>query len=182
MTDVTENRGQAETELSAADEQLLRELTERARTGGLRLTGEGGLLGRLTKMVIEGALEGELDDHLGYCKHDPEGAELVNLSDRVVRPPHRPEPVGDGLEVRLEDGFQHEFQRGLDHLVGHGGDGDFILLLLQSRLGWIWLCRHRRWPRGLAEVVIVPAGTDIPGCSMPPAGLGFSGGRVEVAG
>ena len=34
MTDVTENRGQAETELSAADEQLLRELTERARTGG----------------------------------------------------------------------------------------------------------------------------------------------------
>jgi hypothetical protein len=48
MTDVTENRGRAEAELSAADEQLLRELTERARTGGLRLTGEGGLLGRLT--------------------------------------------------------------------------------------------------------------------------------------
>ena len=34
--------------------------------GGLKLTGEGGLLGRLTKMVVEGALEGELDDHLGY--------------------------------------------------------------------------------------------------------------------
>ena len=34
---------------------------------------EGGLLGRLTKMVVEGALEGELDDHLGYGKHDPEG-------------------------------------------------------------------------------------------------------------
>src|SRR6266852_6118892 len=65
MTDVTENRGQAEAELSAADEQVLRELTERARTGGLRLAGEGGLLGKLTKMVIEGALEGELDDHLG---------------------------------------------------------------------------------------------------------------------
>src|SRR5712675_2029069 len=73
MTDVTENRGQAEAELSAADEQLLREPTERARTGGLRLTGEGGLLGRLTKMVIEGALEGELDDHLGYGRHDPAG-------------------------------------------------------------------------------------------------------------
>ena len=52
---------------------MLRELTERARTGGLKLTGEGGLLGKLTKMVIEGALEGELDDHLGYGKHDPEG-------------------------------------------------------------------------------------------------------------
>ena len=34
-------------ELSAADEQLLRELTERARAGGLQLTGEGRLLGRL---------------------------------------------------------------------------------------------------------------------------------------
>ena len=67
MTDVTQERDQAGAELSAADEQVLRELTERARTGGLKLTGEGGLLGRLTKMVIEGALEGELDDHLGYA-------------------------------------------------------------------------------------------------------------------
>ena len=38
---------------------------------GLKLTGEGGLLGRLIKMVIEGALEGEMDDHLGYAEHDP---------------------------------------------------------------------------------------------------------------
>src|ERR1700689_2287275 len=73
MTDVTEDRDQAGAELSAADEQGLRELTERAREGGLKLTGEGGLLGRLTKMVIEGALEGELDDHLGYERHDPAG-------------------------------------------------------------------------------------------------------------
>jgi putative transposase len=57
----------------AADEQLLRELTERARAGGLQLTGEGGLLGKLTKMVAGGALEGELDDHLGYEKNDPAG-------------------------------------------------------------------------------------------------------------
>ena len=73
MTDVTENQDQAGAELSAADEQLLRELTERARAEGLKLTGEGGLLGKLTKMVIEGALEGEMDDHLGYSKHDPAG-------------------------------------------------------------------------------------------------------------
>ena len=57
---------------------MLRELTERARTGGLKLTGEGGLLGRLTKMVVEGALEGELDDHLGYGKHDPAGRDGGN--------------------------------------------------------------------------------------------------------
>ena len=67
MTDVTTGRDQDGPGLSAADEQLLRELTERARTGGLKLTGEGGLLGKLTKMVVEGALEGELDDHLGYA-------------------------------------------------------------------------------------------------------------------
>jgi transposase-like protein len=73
MTDVTNETTGAEPELSAADEQLLRELTERARAGGLRLTGEGGLLGKLTKMVVEGALEGEMDDHLGYPRHAPEG-------------------------------------------------------------------------------------------------------------
>ena len=78
MTDVTTDRAQGEAELSAADEQLLRELAERARGGGLKLTGEGGLLGKLTKMVIEGALEGELDDHLGYGKNDPAGRDGGN--------------------------------------------------------------------------------------------------------
>src|SRR5437868_10061076 len=78
MTDVARDRGQADVELSAADEQLVRELTERARAEGLKLTGPGGLLGTLTKMVVEGALEGELDDHLGYAKHDPEGRDGGN--------------------------------------------------------------------------------------------------------
>jgi putative transposase len=71
MTEVAS--GEALAGLSAADEQVLRELTDRARAGGLQLTGEGGLLGQLTKMVIEGALEGELDDHPGYAKNDPAG-------------------------------------------------------------------------------------------------------------
>ena len=34
MTDVTQDRGRAGVELSAADEQLVRELTERARAEG----------------------------------------------------------------------------------------------------------------------------------------------------
>jgi putative transposase len=78
MTDVTKGETREPAALSAADEQLLRELTERARAGGLKLTGEGGLLGQLTKMVIEGALEGEMDDHLGYAKHDPAGRDGGN--------------------------------------------------------------------------------------------------------
>jgi len=75
VTDVTIGLGQDSggAGLSAADERLLAELAERARSGGLRLTGEGGLLGQLTKLVVESALEGELDDHLGYEKHDPAG-------------------------------------------------------------------------------------------------------------
>ncbi|WP_431188611.1 IS256 family transposase, partial [Arthrobacter crystallopoietes] len=55
------------------DEELVRQLTERARAEGLQLAGEGGLLQKLTKLVMESALDGELDDHLGYDKHDPAG-------------------------------------------------------------------------------------------------------------
>jgi putative transposase len=56
----------------------VRELTGRARAGGLKLTGGGGLPGKLTEMVIEGALEGELDDHPGYARHDPDGRDGGN--------------------------------------------------------------------------------------------------------
>jgi transposase-like protein len=60
------------------DEQLVRQLAERARADGLKLTGEGGLLQRLTKLVVESSLEGELDDHLGYGKHDAAGRDGGN--------------------------------------------------------------------------------------------------------
>ncbi len=43
MTDVTTSQGQEPAKLSAADQQLLREPTERARAG-LKLTGQGELL------------------------------------------------------------------------------------------------------------------------------------------
>jgi putative transposase len=55
------------------NEQLVRRLVDRARAEGLKLTGEGGLLAQLTKVVVESVLEGEMDDHLGYGKHDPVG-------------------------------------------------------------------------------------------------------------
>jgi putative transposase len=57
----------------AVDEQLVGQLVAQARVNGLQLTGEGGLLQRLTKLVVESALEGEITDHLGYDKHDPAG-------------------------------------------------------------------------------------------------------------
>ena len=64
--------------VDAADEELARQLAERARAEGLSLTGPGGLLGRLTKVVLESALEGEMDAHLGYARHDPAGRDGGN--------------------------------------------------------------------------------------------------------
>jgi putative transposase len=72
VTDVTTSA------TDAVDEELVRQLTERARAEGLQLAGEGGLLQKLTKLVMESALDGELDDHLGYDKHDPAGRDGGN--------------------------------------------------------------------------------------------------------
>jgi transposase-like protein len=65
-------------ELDAVDEQLIARLAGRARAGGLQLTGEGGLLARLTKRLVESALEGEITDHLGYDRHDAAGRDGRN--------------------------------------------------------------------------------------------------------
>ena len=64
--------------LDGLDEQLVSQLVERARAGGLQLTGEGGVLAALTKRVLESALEGEITDHLGYQAHDPAGRNTGN--------------------------------------------------------------------------------------------------------
>jgi transposase-like protein len=68
----------AQPQPGAVGDELVRQLAERARAEGLRLTGEGGLLSALTKVVVESALDGELDDHLGYGKHDPIGRDGGN--------------------------------------------------------------------------------------------------------
>lgn len=54
-------------QLDELDEQLIGQLVDRARSEGLRLTGQDGLLGQLTKMIVEAAAEGEMDEHLGYA-------------------------------------------------------------------------------------------------------------------
>ena len=56
------------------DEPALRdwaaELVERARTEGVELTGDDGLL---TALVLQTGLEVEMTDHLGYERHAVEG-------------------------------------------------------------------------------------------------------------
>ena len=61
-----------------ADEELAQQLVERARSEGVELVGPGGLLTDLTKTVLETALEVEMEDHLGYAKHAPEGRDRGN--------------------------------------------------------------------------------------------------------
>ena len=55
--------------LSQVDERLV----DQARTDGVSLTGDGGLLTSLVQRVLQGALEAEITDHLGYETHSSEG-------------------------------------------------------------------------------------------------------------
>jgi hypothetical protein len=69
MTDVTSDTEAGKAAVSGAEavnDGLVAELVARAQAGGVKLTGEGGLLQQLTKRVLESALEGELTDHLGH--------------------------------------------------------------------------------------------------------------------
>ncbi|MFF3001184.1 IS256 family transposase [Streptomyces sp. NPDC057950] len=65
-------------ESAAVEQKLIEQVVAQARSKGLQLTGEGGLLQQLTKTVLESALEGEITDHLGYDKHDPAGKDGGN--------------------------------------------------------------------------------------------------------
>jgi putative transposase len=55
------------------DQSIAEELVARARADGVDLVGPGGLLGDLTKQILETGLEVEMDEHLGYTKHDSTG-------------------------------------------------------------------------------------------------------------
>jgi putative transposase len=49
------------------------ELVERARSEGVELTGDNGLLTALVRQVLQTGLEVEMTDHLGYEPHAAEG-------------------------------------------------------------------------------------------------------------
>ena len=68
-----EQRAAAEAIAAALDPQLVARLAGQARAQGVQLLGRGGVLQQLTKRFLEAALEAEMDDHLGYDKHDPVG-------------------------------------------------------------------------------------------------------------
>jgi putative transposase len=67
-------------------DQLLDALLERSRdeAGGLRLTGEGSMLGEMVAAVLERALAAELTAHLGYGKHDAAGSGSGNSRNGTI--------------------------------------------------------------------------------------------------
>ncbi|EME66616.1 transposase mutator family protein [Rhodococcus ruber BKS 20-38] len=54
-------------------QQLAQQLLAQAKADGVELVGPNGLLNQLTASVLETALEAEMDEHLGYEKHQVEG-------------------------------------------------------------------------------------------------------------
>jgi transposase-like protein len=75
MTDIStsSSRPAAVTDDPAARAELAERLVAEARADGVELVGPGGLLGDLTKRVLEAGVEAELTDHLGYDRHAVEG-------------------------------------------------------------------------------------------------------------
>ena len=68
------------------DDRLLDALLERSRdeAGGLRLTGEGSMLGELVKAVLERALDAELTAHLGYERRERAGHNSGNSRNGTI--------------------------------------------------------------------------------------------------
>ncbi|KXF55183.1 transposase [Rhodococcus sp. SC4] len=54
-------------------QELAQQLIAQAKAEGVELVGPNGLLNQLTANVLETALEAEMDEHLGYEKHEAAG-------------------------------------------------------------------------------------------------------------
>ncbi|MGC4811917.1 IS256 family transposase [Micromonospora sp. DT228] len=76
QNDVTGRKKRAE---PSAEAKAAVELVRAAKEQGLSLTGPEGLLRQLTKTVLETALNEEMTEHLGYAKHEPDGAGSGNI-------------------------------------------------------------------------------------------------------
>jgi len=68
-----EQAATAEAIAQALDPALVARLAAQARSQGVQLLGRAGVLQGLTRRFLEAALEAEMDEHLGYDKHDPVG-------------------------------------------------------------------------------------------------------------
>ena len=77
-------------------------MTSRSTSGWGHVVGSqedvNGLLKQFTKRVVERAMQGEMAEHLGYLKHDPEGNNSGNSRNGVTLKTLK----GDFGEVEIE--------------------------------------------------------------------------------
>lgn len=116
---------------------MAEQLVARARSEGVELTGDGGLLTAMVREVLQTGLAVEMAEHLGYEPHDPAGrnsgnsrngsypktviTEIGEIDLRVPRDRNatfepvtgaaRRGPAGAGpLRIALLNGVQHQLQ------------------------------------------------------------------------
>ena len=90
---------------------LAEQLLAQAKEQNIELVGPDGLLGQLTKSVLETALDAEMSEHLGYEKHDPAGRGSGNSRNGTraktvlteIGPVEIEVPEGHRVDVRAAD-------------------------------------------------------------------------------
>jgi transposase-like protein len=116
-----------------AERAAIREMVKSAKERGLALTGPEGLLKILTQTVLETALDEEMNDHLGYTKHAPEGRNGENSRNGLRSKTVITDTVGPvGIAVpRDRDGsFDPQIVKKRQRRLG---DIDTIVLSLYAR-------------------------------------------------
>ena len=117
------------------------ELVARARTEGVKLTGENSLLTALVRQVLQTGLEVELTDHLGYEPHAVDGRGSGN-SRNGSYPKTVPTDVGP-VDLRVPRDRNASFRTG-DRREGSAPIGWPVG---QPHLGRVTLFRGRAtWP------------------------------------
>ena len=111
-------------------QKVAEQLLAQAKEQGVSLAGPGGLLGGLTKTVLETALEQELTEHLGYEKHQASDGENVRNGTRSKTVLTQVGPVQIDVPRDRDGSFQPQLvkkrQRRLDGI-------DEIVLSLTAR-------------------------------------------------
>jgi putative transposase len=82
------------------DERAMDAVLAKVKGDGLRLTGPGGFLSELVKAVLERGLAAELNEHLGYGKHDAAGKGSGNSRNGFSAPKTVQTEIGP-IDVRV---------------------------------------------------------------------------------
>ena len=127
-----------------SDQELVAELVAKAKSEGVDMVGEDGLLGRLTKTALESVLEAEMDEHLGYSKHERSSEANARNGHRAKTVTTEAGPVEIEVPRDREGSFEPQFVRKRQRRLG--GVNGIVLSLSARGLTHGEICAH------LAEV------------------------------